>query len=59
MDSKIKNASLKHPFNKQKDMGTLALRLYRITGEERFRRPAEQVFAGQKSRFQYFNNHHV
>jgi hypothetical protein len=59
VDSKIKNALLTHPFNKQNDMGILALRLYRITGEERFRRRAEQVFAYQKSRFQYFDNHCV
>ena len=59
VDNKIRNALLTHPFNKQNDMGIVALRLYRITGEERFRRRAQQVFAYQKSRFQYFDDHYV
>lgn len=59
VDNSIYEALLSHPFNKQADMGLLALRLYRITGEERFRIRAIQVFGYMKSRFQYFDNHVV
>lgn len=48
----IKNSRLSLPFNKQNDMALAALKLYRITGDEKFRRRAAQIFAFHKSRFQ-------
>jgi hypothetical protein len=57
--SQIAGSNLALPFNKQNDMALVALRLYRITGEQRDRRRAEKIFAYQKSRFQYFDHHVV
>jgi hypothetical protein len=48
----IRNSNLAHPFNKQDDVAAVALKLYRITGEERFRDRATRIFSYQKSRFQ-------
>ena len=47
-------AGLSLPFNKQMDMGIAALRLYRITGQERYRQRAERIFQLFKSRLQFF-----
>jgi hypothetical protein len=46
----IRNSMLALPFNKQDDIGAVALKLYRITGEQRFRDRAERIFAYHKSR---------
>jgi hypothetical protein len=40
------------PFNKNNHMGICALRLFRITGEEKWRDRAFKIFAYTKSRFQ-------
>ena len=40
------------PFNKNNSMGVCALRLYRITGDEKWRDRAFKIFAYTKSRFQ-------
>jgi hypothetical protein len=40
------------PFNKNNHMGVCALRLFRITGEEKWRDRAFKIFAYTKSRFQ-------
>ncbi len=40
------------PFNKNNHMGVCALRLFRITGEEKYRDRAFKIFAYTKSRFQ-------
>jgi len=40
------------PFNKNNHMGVCALRLYRITGDEKWRDRAFKIFAFTKSRFQ-------
>ena len=40
------------PFNKNNSLGVCALRLYRITGDEKWRDRAFKIFAFTKSRFQ-------
>jgi hypothetical protein len=57
--NEIANSSLALPFNKQNEMALVALRLYRIIGEERYRKRAEQIFSYQKSRIQFFDRHYV
>ncbi|MSR82726.1 MAG: hypothetical protein EXS58_07335 [Candidatus Latescibacteria bacterium] len=52
-------STLSLPYNKQMDMGLIALRLYRLTGEEKFRERAWRIFCQFKSRLQYFDNHYV
>jgi len=52
-------AGLSLPFNKQMDLGLAALRLYRITGEERYKERAERVFRLFKSRLRFFNGGYV
>ncbi|MFT5375821.1 MAG: hypothetical protein ACI906_002648 [Candidatus Latescibacterota bacterium] len=52
-------AGLSLPFNKQMDMGIAALRLYRITGQERYRQRAERVFRLFKSRLRLFDGGYV
>ena len=47
------------PFNKQDDVAAVALKLYRITGEARFRDRAQRIFSYQKSRFQLVDDHYV
>ena len=44
--------SIAEPFNKNNHMGVCALRLFRITGEEKWRERAFKIFAYTKSRFQ-------
>lgn len=55
----IKNSNLSLPFNKQEDMGSVAMKLYRITGRRKYFERAEKIFAFHKSRFQYFDNHYL
>lgn len=52
-------STLSLPYNKQMDMAVIALRLYRITGEDRFRERAWRIFWQFKSRLQYFDGHYV
>lgn len=51
-------AGVSHPFNKQMDVGAVCLRLYRITGDKKYRDRAEKIFFTAKSHFQYFDNHY-
>jgi hypothetical protein len=55
----IIKSNLSLPFNKQEDMGAVAMKLYRITGLRKYRDKAEKIFALKKSRFQYFDDHYV
>jgi hypothetical protein len=55
----IRNSGLALPFNKQDDLGAVALKLYRITGEQAFRDRATRIFAFQKSRLQLVNDSYV
>lgn len=48
----VTRSNLSIPFNKQEDMGAVALKLFRMTGKTRYRRRAERIFAFAKSRFQ-------
>ena len=41
------------------DCAQVFIRLYQITGEEKYRKRAEKIFLFMKSRFQYFDNHYV
>lgn len=52
-------STLSLPYNKQMDMAVVALRLYRLTGEEGFRERAWRIFWQFKSRLQYFDDHYV
>ncbi len=54
----IERAGISHPFNKQMDVGAVCLRLYRITGDRKYKARAEKIFFTAKSHFQYFNNHY-
>jgi len=47
------------PFNKQEHVGTVLLKLFRITGEKAFREKAEKIFAFSKSRFQFYDDHYL
>jgi hypothetical protein len=51
-------AGISHPFNKQMDAAQVCLRLWRITGQEKYRDRAEKIFFTAKSHFQYFDNHY-
>jgi hypothetical protein len=55
----IRNSNLSLPFNKQDDLAAVALKLHRITGEEKFRDRAARIFAFQKSRFQLVDDHYA
>ena len=55
----IRKSSLSLPFNKQNHMGVVCLRLYRITGETKYRDRAEKIFSFMRSRFQFFDDHYV
>lgn len=52
-------SNLSLPFNKQEDMGAVALRLYRIIGREKYRAKAEKIFAFAKSRMQLIEDYYV
>ena len=55
----LRESSLALPFNKQDDIAAVALKLYRITGERKFRDRAQRIFAYQKSRFLLVDDHYV
>jgi hypothetical protein len=55
----INNSNLAHPFNKQDDVAAVALKLYRITGDAKYRDRAQSIFAFQKSRFQLIDDRYV
>ena len=51
-------AGISHPFNKQMDAAQVCLRLWRITGEKKYRDRAKKIYFTAKSHFQYFDNHY-
>jgi hypothetical protein len=55
----IQKSSLSLPFNKQFDMGIASLRLWRITGEVKYREKAERIFRLMKSRIRLVDDHYV
>jgi hypothetical protein len=55
----IAQSGLSLPFNKQNDMALVALKLYRITREQKYLDRATKIFAFMKSRFHFFDNHYV
>ena len=55
---KVDRSGLSHPFNKQEVVGTVCLKLWRITGNKFYRDRAERIFFTAKSHLQYFNDHY-
>jgi hypothetical protein len=55
---KVDRSGLSHPFNKQLDVGSVCLRLWRVTGNKFYRDRAEKIYFTEKSHFQYFDNHY-
>jgi hypothetical protein len=54
-----KDSNISLPFNKQIDCGAVALRIWQITGDEKYKHKAEQLFGYMKSRmFRYNGNMH-
>ena len=51
--------AIAEPFNKNNHMGVCALRLFRATGEERYRERAFKIFAYTKSRFLLVDDYYV
>jgi hypothetical protein len=43
------------PFNKQIDCGVVAIRIWQITGDQKFKDRAERIFGHMKSRMQNYN----
>jgi hypothetical protein len=54
--AEIRNSGLALPFNKQDDVAAVAMKLYRITGEQKFFDRAFRIFAYQKSRLELVKN---
>ncbi len=54
-----RRSNLTLPFNKQNSMGIACLRIYRITGDERYRDEALKIFNYLKSRFCLYKNHYI
>jgi hypothetical protein len=46
------------PYNQQNDVAVACLRLFRITGEDKYRQRAQKLFAYMKSRFQLLDDHY-
>ncbi len=44
------------PFNKQIDVGVVAIRIWQITGEEKYKQRAEKLFGFMKSRMQRYKD---
>jgi len=55
----IDKSTLGLPHNKNMDVAVACLRIYRITGERKYRDKAAKVFALFKSRLQYFDDHYL
>ena len=58
IDPTADRAGISHPFNKQLDAAQVFLRLYNITGKQRYRARAERIYLTLKSHFQYFDGHY-
>jgi hypothetical protein len=50
------NSNLSLPFNKQIDVGVVALRIWQITGEKKYKQRAEKIFGFMKSRMQRYKD---
>jgi hypothetical protein len=50
------NSNLTLPFNKQIDVGVVALRIWQITGEQKYKQRAEKIFGFMKSRMQRYKD---
>ena len=50
------NSNLSLPFNKQIDVGVVALRIWQITGEQKYKQRAEKIFGFMKSRMQRYKD---
>ncbi len=48
--------NMSHPFNKEIDVGVVALRIWQITGEEKYKQRAEKLFGYMKSRMQRYKD---
>lgn len=59
MRDEVRGSGLALPFNKQDDIAAVAMKLYRITGNEAFRDRAQRIFAYQKSRLMLAGDHYV
>jgi hypothetical protein len=55
----LTSLGLSLPFNKQNDVATCCLKLYRITGEPTYREKAQRIFSFMKSRFLLADGHYV
>ena len=44
------------PFNKEIDIGVVALRIWQVTGEEKYKQRAEKIFGYMKSRMQRYKD---
>jgi len=53
----IDNSTLSLPFNKQNDMALVCMKLWRITGERKYRDKAVKIFSFMRSRMQVFDDH--
>ena len=53
-----RNSRMSLPYNQANDVAVACLRLFRITGEEKYRQKAQKMFAFQKSRIQFFDDHY-
>jgi len=49
-------SNLTLPFNKEIDVGVVALRIWQITGKERYKQKAEKLFGFMKSRMQRYKD---
>lgn len=54
----VRDSGFSLPYNQQNDVAVACLRLFRITGEKKYRDRAAKLFAYQKSRFQFFDGHY-
>jgi len=55
----INNSTISLPFNKQNDMAKACLKIWRITGEKKYRDKALKIFRFMRSRIQYFDDHYI
>jgi hypothetical protein len=55
----VKKTNHSLPFNKQNDMAVACLKIYRVSGERRYRRKAQKIFNFLKSRLCLFEDHYV
>jgi len=56
--SEVLKSGMSHPFNKQNDMATVFIRLYRITGDKSYFDKAEKIFLRITRQLQYYDDHY-